>query len=71
MTRIIVQSTGDADDLSDSFVCAAKLLTDGGLKLCPGTKLVSRYAVIVVEDPQARFAIECLRLGNVSAVLDA
>jgi hypothetical protein len=71
MARTIVQSTGNAGDLSDSFVRAAKLLIDGGLKLCADTKLVSRYAVIVEEAPLVRFAIECLRLGNVSAVLDA
>jgi hypothetical protein len=71
MARIIVQSTGDANDLCDGFMRAAKLLTDAGLKLCAGTKLVSRYAVIVVEDRQSRSAIECLRAGDVPAVLDA
>jgi hypothetical protein len=71
MARIIVQSTGDTNDLSDGFVRAAKLLSDGGIKLCTGTKLVSRYAVIVVEDRQVRSAIECLRAGDVPAVLDA
>jgi hypothetical protein len=40
----MVQSTDDADDLSDSFVRAAKLHTDGGLELCAGfaiTRLLS------------------------------
>ena len=70
MARIIVQSTGTADDLSYGFVRAVKLLTDAGLKPCAGTKLLSRYAVIVVEDRRSPSAIECLRAGGVPAVLD-
>ena len=63
MARTIVQSTGNAGDLSDSFVRAAKLLIDGGLKLCAGTKLVSRYAVIVV-DPAGSVCNRVLAVGQ-------
>jgi hypothetical protein len=70
MARIIVQSTGTCDDLPYRFVRAVKVLTDGGLKLLAGTKLLSRYAVIVVEDQVSLPAVECLRAGGVPAVLE-
>lgn len=70
MTRIIVQPTGSTDDLSDCFVRAVTLLTDSGLKPCAGTKLVSRYGVIVVDDPKVQSAIETLRARSMQATLD-
>ena len=70
MTRIIIHETGSSDDLPDCFVRAVTLLTADGLKPRAGTKLVSRYGVIVVDDAQARSAVERLRAGNMQATLD-
>jgi hypothetical protein len=51
MARIMVERPASGNDLSDSFVKALKLLSESGIKPQSGTKLVSKYAVIVVEDP--------------------
>jgi hypothetical protein len=50
MTRIIVTPASSGNDLSQRFVKAINLLNENGIKLYSGTKLVSRYAVIVAED---------------------
>jgi len=46
------------------------LLKHDGLKPVAGTKLVSRYGVIVVDDGQVRIAIDSLRARNIQATLD-
>lgn len=51
MARVIVEPAASGNDLSDSFVKAPKLLSESGIKPHSGTKLASKYAVIVVEDP--------------------
>lgn len=71
MTRIIIHATGSTDDLSSCFLRAVTLLTNGGLKLRAGTKLVSRYCVIVVDEPQVQAAMKSLWAGNVQATLEA
>jgi hypothetical protein len=68
MARIIVRPADSANDLSDSFVKALKLLSESGIKPQSGTKLVSRYAVIVVEDPVT--VAEHLRAGNIPASVE-
>jgi hypothetical protein len=47
MTRIIVAPASSGNDLSQRFAKAVTLLNEKGIKLYSGTKLVSRYAVIV------------------------
>jgi hypothetical protein len=47
------------------------LLKQDGLKPGAGTKLVSRYGVIVVDDGQVGNAIESLRAANLQATLDS
>jgi len=70
MARIIVQPTDSVEDLAAIFVRALTLLSDDGLKPLPGTKLVSKYAAIVVDDRQILSAINCLRAGNLPALLE-
>jgi len=70
MARIIVQPSEGVEDLPDGFVRALTLLSDRGLRPIAGTKLVSKYAVIVVHEPQASSAIDCLRAGNLPALLE-
>ena len=68
MARIIVQPASSGNDLSDRFVNALSLLKQKGVQLQSGTKLVSRYAVIVAEDPSK--ALEHLRAENIAAFLE-
>ena len=70
MGRIIIRTSDTVPDLSEGFVRALTLLTDNGLHPVAGTMLVSRYAVIVVDDRQILSAIDCLRDGNLSASLE-
>jgi hypothetical protein len=65
MTRIIVAPASSGNDLSQRFAKAVTLLNEKGIKLYSGTKLVSKYAVIVTEDPSK--ALEHLRAGNIAA----
>jgi hypothetical protein len=68
MVRIIVEPSSDSYDLSDRFVKALNLLNENGVKLRAGTQLVSRYAVIVVDNPAN--VIEHLRAGNIAAFIE-
>jgi hypothetical protein len=68
MARIIVQPASSGNDLSDRFVRALSLLKQKGVRLQSGTKLVSRYAVIVTEDPSK--VLEHLRAENIAAFLE-
>ena len=70
MPRIVIRPSDNLADLSDGFVRALTLLTDNGLRPRAGTMLVSRYAVIVVDDQQILTAIDCLRDGNLPASLE-
>jgi hypothetical protein len=68
MARIIVEKPGQGD-LADGFVKALNLLQVGGFKPRAGTKLVSRYGVIVVEDAAGFPAVAHLQ-GHVAAFLE-
>jgi hypothetical protein len=69
MARIIVEpASSSGNDLSARFVEALSLLNQKGIKLQTGTKLVSRYAVIVAEEPSK--ALEYLRAGNIAAFVE-
>jgi hypothetical protein len=70
VARIIIGASDPLADLSDSFVRALTLLADNGFRPLTGTMLVSRYAVIVVDDRQILAAIDFLRDGNLPASLD-
>jgi hypothetical protein len=68
MVRIIVEPAASGNDLSQSFVRAVSLLNEKGIKLYSGTKLVSKYAVIVAEDPAT--ALNYLRTANIAASVE-
>jgi hypothetical protein len=68
MARIIVEPASTGNDLSQRFVKALNLLNEKGIKLHAGTKLVTKYAVIVAEDPSK--ALEHLRAGNITAFVE-
>jgi len=68
MARIIVQPASNGNDLSERFVKALSLLDASGIKLRPGTQLVSRYAVIVADNPSN--ALEHLQAGNIAAFVE-
>ena len=51
MARIIVEPASTGNGLLERFVKALNLLKAKGIELHSGTKLVSKYAVIVAEDP--------------------
>jgi hypothetical protein len=68
MARIIVEPASRGNDLSTRFVEALNLLNEKGIKLQSGTKLVSKYAVIVAEDPSK--ALEHLRARNIAAFVE-
>jgi hypothetical protein len=70
MARIIVQKPSGDSDLASGFVDALNMLKESGFKPLPGTKLVSRYAVIVVDDPSSTPAVERLRASNVAAFVE-
>ena len=70
MARIIVDQSGRFADIGEAFVGALSLLCEGGFKPRAGTKLVSKYAVIVVDEEQTSAAIDRLRAGNFGAVWD-
>jgi len=65
MVRIFVEP-GSADrDLPGSFIKALNILNENGIKPRCGTKLVSKYAVIVTEDPSK--VLEHLRIAKIAA----
>jgi hypothetical protein len=68
MVRIIVEPTSTGNDLSQRFVKAVSLLNEKGIKLYSGTKLVSKYAVIVAEGPKS--ALNHLRAANITASVE-
>ncbi len=71
MARIIVDPpTAGYDDLSADFLKALTVLREGGFEPCSGTKLTSRYAVLVVEDSAADRAIEKLASANLKVAHD-
>ena len=66
--ELIVEPAASGNDLSDCFVKALKLLSESGIKPQSGTMLVSKYGVIVVEDPVK--VVEHLRAGNIPASVE-
>ena len=65
MARIIVHAppTGHYD-LANDFLKVLTVLLEGGFEARSGTKLTSRYAVVVIEDSAADRAIEKLASAN-------
>ncbi|MGA7869309.1 MAG: hypothetical protein WCA22_00280 [Candidatus Binatus sp.] len=57
--------------MAEMFVRALGLLQDARIVLRPGTKLLSKYAVIIADDEAADRAVAVLRSANVSASKEA
>jgi hypothetical protein len=71
MARIIVDPPLTGHNLlASDFLKALTVLHDGGFELRSGTKLTSRYAVLVVEDSAAQPAIERLASANLKVARD-
>jgi hypothetical protein len=68
MARIFVEPAAADLDLAASFIRALNILSENGIKPRCGTKLVSKYAVIVTDDPLK--VLEHLRVGNIAAFLE-
>jgi hypothetical protein len=72
MARIIVDPPPAGHNvLASDFLRALTVLHDGGFELRSGTKLTSRYAVLVVEDSAAGSAIEKLASANLKVARDS
>ncbi|MGC2305598.1 hypothetical protein [Candidatus Binatus sp.] len=72
MARIIVDPPPTGHNLlANDFLKALTVLHDGGFELRSGTKLTSRYAVLVVEDSAADPAIAKLASANLKVARDA
>lgn len=71
MARIIIDSRAGTGDLAEMFVRARGLLHDARIKLHPGTKLLSKYAIVVSDDEVADRAVAVLHSAKVSASKEA
>ena len=67
MGRIVILSSGD---LSSSFRTAFNTLADAGIQMRPGTKLLTRYAVIVVDETALDGATAQLRTAGIKVQKD-
>ena len=68
MVRIFVEPGAGDHDIPASFIKALNILNENGIKPRSGTKLVSKYAVIVTEDPSK--VLEHLRIANIAAFVE-
>jgi len=68
VVRIIIEASSSGNDLAGSFVKALNLLNENGVTLRSGTQLVSRYAVVVADDPTK--VLEHLQAENISAFVE-
>jgi hypothetical protein len=71
MSRIIIDSRAANVDLAETFVRAVALLHDARIALRPGTKLLSKYAVVVADDEAADRAVALLRSASLNASKEA
>ncbi len=67
MRRIIIPSGGD---LSNSFRTALNILADAGIQMLPGTKLLTRYAVIEVDQAALDDAVAQLEKAGIKVQKD-
>jgi hypothetical protein len=71
MRRIFIDSRAGTGDLAEKFVQALLLLQNAGIKPRPGTKLISKYAIIVVDEAATDRAVAHLCSASVSAWKEA
>jgi len=68
MGRIVILGGGD---LSNSFRTALSILADAGIQIRPGTKLLTRYAVIVLDEAALDDAVAQLLKAGIKVQKDA
>ena len=71
MSRIIIDSRAGTGELADVFVRALGMLQEALVNLRPGTKLTSKYAIIVADDDATDRAVAVLLSASVSASKEA
>ena len=71
MTRIIIDSRTITGALAELFVRSLGVLLEARINPRPGTKLLSKYAVIITDDDATDRAVEVLRNASVSAMKEA
>ena len=69
--RIIIDPRIGSGDLAETFVRALGLLQDARIKPRPGTKLISKYAIIVADDEATQQAVAVLRNASIAASEEA
>ena len=68
MGRIVISNGGV---LSNSFRTALNILADAGIQIRPGTKLLTRYAVIVLDEAALDDAVAQLTKAGIKVQKDA
>lgn len=68
MGRIVILRSGD---LANLFRTALNTLADAGMQVRPGTKLLTRYAVIVVDEAVLDGAVALLSNAGIKVQKDA
>jgi hypothetical protein len=68
MGRVVIL---DGGDLSNSFRTALNTLADAGIQMRPGTKLLTRYAVIVIDEAALDDAVAKLLKAGIKVQKDA
>ena len=67
MRRMVILSSGD---LSKSFRTALNTLADAGIQMRPGTKLLTRYAVIAVGETAIDGGVAQLQTAGIKVQKD-
>jgi hypothetical protein len=70
MQRIIIARSRD-ENLPEQFRRALNLLHDAGFETRPGTKLLTRYAVVVIDARASVAALGALHGANFTASVDS
>jgi hypothetical protein len=70
MQRIIIARSKD-ENLPEEFRKALNLLHDSGFEARSGTKLLTRYAVVVVDARTSAAALGTLQAANFTASVDS
>jgi hypothetical protein len=67
MSRIIIETRTSGGNLAEMFVRALGLLQDARIVIRPGTKLLTKYAVVIADDEAIDRALAILHNASVGA----
>jgi hypothetical protein len=67
MSRIIIDTRTSGGNLAEMFVRALGLLHDAQIEIRPGTKLLTKYAVVIADDEATDRALSILHGASVVA----